>query len=124
MEMRLMTKTSIHHQSRLPFMFSFPLTFRPHSANQKQTPGTAQNPKFRSKRAVPTGQQTLELAVVVDQGLWDLYGRRYGAEAEAALRAFVDATIDTATLLWQIDSVQPQLAFKIALLEVCCDRSL
>ena len=70
----------------------------------------------RYRRQTDTSPQTyeLELAIYVDAAMVEIFAQRYSFdEAHAVLREFVETIIDTAELMWRLDSITPKLQLKI-----------
>lgn len=79
--------------------------------------------KRRKKRASAASKlkdpKTLELAVYVDQEMWDLYVNKYGlADAEPRLRTFVGVMLNTTRSLYQHQTLYPTLDIRVERFEI------
>ncbi len=93
----------------------FILTAEPVITDEEQS---ISRQKRQTSNSLPE-EAFLELGIVIDYSLWNLYVVRYGADkAENYLNNYLDAILDTTQLLWRLDSVTPNLKFNIAKVDI------
>ncbi|KFD55901.1 hypothetical protein M513_03340 [Trichuris suis] len=61
---------------------------------------------------------TMEIAIFVDNELWLKYSRKYGAAADEKLTDFMNTVIHHVQILYQDQSISPQLEFSVVRFEV------
>uniref|UniRef100_A0A914UUU1 Uncharacterized protein n=1 Tax=Plectus sambesii TaxID=2011161 RepID=A0A914UUU1_9BILA len=84
--------------------------------NKPSSSGTVPIGKKRRKKRNVLSDNQLELGVNVDQCLWDQFLSAYGPDTSAVRKAldyYVDAIVATANLMWNLDSIQPNLNIRI-----------